>query len=255
MVDQQQLTAGTLTAFNGFPFDSDNPFSYLEGKRLLGLATKELRSRNDLKSKLGMDPKLPGRKAIAEGERGVWDYLQIYAARKAKSFKEFPHLTLQISGTHVEAMVTVPHQIRREFFRRMLELGPEGFRNLLHGILERMNPSLVACKGMEPRLHAFQRRYPARKSVPFYDALIDLDLRTGFDGEGPPKTQPQWLDAVYACLTEKKERKYNLQIAIWAHFPYRTCEAIRSVDALNYVAEAWIACRPLVELLVSDDPV
>ena len=94
--------------------------------------------------------------------------------------------------------------------------------------------------------------------MPFYDALIDFDLRTGFDGEGPPKTQPktqpQWMDAVYACLAEKKKRKYNLQIAIGAHFPYRTCDAIRSVDALNYVAGAWIACRPLIEVLVTDGP-
>ncbi len=27
-----------------------------------------------------------------------------------------------------------------------------------------------------------------------------------------------------------------------------------AVDVEVYVAEAWIACRPLVELLVSDDP-
>ncbi len=85
--------------------------------------------------------------------------------------------------------------------------------------------------------------------MPFRDAIIDFDLRTGFDGVGPPKTQPQWMDAVYGCLAAKKS---NFEIQIGATFPYRTCEAIRSADALNYVAGAWIACRPLIKLLVTD---
>ncbi len=253
MVDQQQLTAGSLTAFNGFPFDSDNPFSYLEAKRVLGLATEELRNRDDLKLELGMAPDLPGRPAITgRGGDSIWDFLQIGAAQEAKSFTEFPHLTLAISQTGVVAMVTVPNGVRRESFRRMVGLGPDGFRSLVHDILERMQPTLAACKGMEPRLRAVQRRFPSQRSEPFHDAVIDFDLRTGFDGVGPPKTQPQWIDAVYGCLSEKKS---NFQIQIGARFLYRTCEVIRSVDALDYVAGAWIACRPLIDLLVTDSPV
>ena len=105
---------------------------------------------------------------------------------------------------------------------------------------------------MEPRFNAVQRRYRTQRSVPFLDAHINFDLRTGFDGMGPPKTQPQWMDAVYGCLAAKKS---NFEIQIGATFPYRTCEAIRSADALNYVAGAWIACRPLIKLLVPGSPV
>ena len=252
MVDQQQLTAGTLTAFNGFPFDSDNPFSYLEAKRILGLATVELRNRNDLRSDLGMAPDLPGRPAITgRGDDRVWDFLQFDAAHEANNFTDFPHLTLRIGREDIGAMITVPNGLPRASLRRLVELGPDGFRDLIHDILERMQPTLTVCEGMEPRLNAVQVRFRTQRSVPFRDAVIDFDLRTGFDSVGPPKTQPQWIEAVYNCLANKNS---NFQMQIGAKFPYRTCEAIRSVDALDYVAEAWIACRPLVELLVTDNP-
>jgi hypothetical protein len=248
MVDQQQLKSGTLTAFNGIPFDSDNPFSYLEAKRVLGLGTSELRKRGDLKSVLGMDPDLPGRPAITgRGEDAVWDFLQINAARGAKNFTDFPHLTLGIGRTEAHAMITVPNGMRRESLRRLVDLGPNGFRDLVHDVLKRMQPSLLKCEGMVPKLRAVQRRYPTQKAVPFHDAIIEFDLRTGFDEAGPPKTQPQWLDAVYGCLAKKKS---NFQFQIGAHFPYRTCPTVRSVAILDRMAEAWIACRPVVAVLV-----
>ncbi len=250
LIDQQKLTSGTLTAFNGFPFDGANPFTYMEAKRVLGLVTSELRKRGDLKSELGMDPDLPGRSAITgQGEDSVWDYLQIGAARGATEFTEFPHLTIGIERTGVSAMTTVPHSVRRPSLRRLINLGPNGFRDLVHDILQRMQPSLSKCEGMEPRLRAAQRRYPSRTGVPFYDAVIDFDLRTGFEGLGPPKTQPQWIDAVYNCLARKNS---NIQFQIGAHFPYRTCAAVRSVAILDRMAEAWIACLPLIAVLVED---
>lgn len=144
-------------------------------------------------------------------------------------------------------MITVPHKIRPEFLRRMVGLGPDGFRNLVHDVLERMQPTLRACEGMEPRSSAVQRRYPTQSSVPFKDASINFDLRTGFDGVGPPKTQTQWLDAIYGCLANKKS---NFQIQIGAWFPYRTCKSIRSANALDYVAKAWIACSPVIDVLI-----
>ena len=250
MVDQEQLTAGTLTAFNGFPFNSDNPFSYLEAKRILNLATDELRDRDDLRLELGMAPDLLGRSAITgRGGDSIWDYLQIEAARDAGSFAEFPHLTIGISQTNVEAMVTIPNQMPRKFLRHLVKSGPDGFRHLVLEVLKRMQPILAKCKGMEPRMIAVQRRFPSQRSVPFRDAVIDFDLRTGFDEVGPPKTQRQWIDAVYGCLAEQKS---NFRTQIGARFPYRTCKAIGTVDALDYMAEAWIACRPLIEELVMD---
>jgi hypothetical protein len=57
LIDTQQFVEGTLTMFSGFPFGRDHPFTYLEGKRVLGLALGELRNRRDLLNGLGMNPK------------------------------------------------------------------------------------------------------------------------------------------------------------------------------------------------------
>jgi hypothetical protein len=56
LIDSEQFEEGTLTQFSGFPFGRDHPFTYLEGKRVLGLAVGELRGRRDLRDRLGMNP-------------------------------------------------------------------------------------------------------------------------------------------------------------------------------------------------------
>jgi hypothetical protein len=55
-IDNEQLVEGTLTMFSGFQFGRDHPFTYLEGKRVLGLAMDELRQRRDLRNQLKMNP-------------------------------------------------------------------------------------------------------------------------------------------------------------------------------------------------------
>jgi hypothetical protein len=64
LIDTNQFIEGTLTMFSGFPFGSEHPFTYLEGKRVLGLAMSELRSRRDLTDELGMNASASGRSAI-----------------------------------------------------------------------------------------------------------------------------------------------------------------------------------------------
>jgi hypothetical protein len=107
LVDTQQFVEGTLTQFSGFPFGHDHPFTYLEGKRVLGLALGELRGNRHLRDVLGMKPKAPGRPAIT-GRQGdaVWDFLSLSSASKAENFTKYPHLTLGIVASAVEAVVT-----------------------------------------------------------------------------------------------------------------------------------------------------
>ncbi|MEJ2375129.1 MAG: hypothetical protein P8Y71_06775 [Pseudolabrys sp.] len=69
LIDAEQFVEGTLTMFSGFPFGRDNPFTYLEGKRVLELAIGELRKRRDLRDQLNMNPKEPGRPAITCARR------------------------------------------------------------------------------------------------------------------------------------------------------------------------------------------
>ncbi len=44
LAQEEYLTEGTLTMFDGFPFSQDNPYTYGEAKRLLKLALTELRN-------------------------------------------------------------------------------------------------------------------------------------------------------------------------------------------------------------------
>jgi hypothetical protein len=66
LVHQEYLTEGTPTMFDGFPFSSENPYTYGEARRLLKLAMRELRRDRSLRA-FGMDPKARGR-----GTSHVW---------------------------------------------------------------------------------------------------------------------------------------------------------------------------------------
>ncbi len=246
MIDQGRLTTGTLTAFNGFRFDRESPFSWLQGKRALGLATEALRQRADLRSGIGMDPDLLGRPAITgRNEDVVWDFLQFGAARDAAKFTDFTHLTPGVRRDRVEAMVTVPNGLPRAALRRLIDLGPAGFHALVGEILERFKPVLAGCVGMEPRMRAVQRRFRTRRSPADYDAVLNFDLRTAFPGSRPPKFQPEWLAATYDCLADKQS---NFQFQIGAHFPWRTCAVTATPEILDHMAAAWIACGPLIDM-------
>lgn len=251
LINQERLDAGTLTAFNGFPFGDQTPFSTLEAKRLLGLATSALRERLDLHEELGVAPDLGGRKAIKwKNQDTVWDYLQLSGARDEEKFTRWPHFTLGIAATQVEATLTVAHMMKTDKRRRLLALGEDGFRAVVRDVLERMAGLEDRCPGMQPRLRILQQRWPrGLSSAPVLDALIDFDLRTIFDGPWLVKHQPQWLDGIFSALEKKRS---NMELQIGAFFPYRTCPAVRTVDILDHIAEAWRACRPLLDKLVDD---
>ena len=95
MTDREQMESGTLTAFNGFRFGEANSFTDLEGKRVLRLAMDELRKRTDLLSRIGVDPKLPGRKAL----RGAWDFLAFASSpegEKSTDIRSSPSMLVRL---------------------------------------------------------------------------------------------------------------------------------------------------------------
>jgi hypothetical protein len=146
--------------FSGFPFERDHPYSYLEGKRVLGLALGELRARRDLRDRLAMNPKVLGRPAIS-GRRGdaVWNFLSLSAAPDAGNFTRYPHLTLGVTSRAVEAMVTVPNAVNRAMRRNIKALGEAGFQTLTEKIVNNMSPLLRKHPGATPWLGSVQRRY------------------------------------------------------------------------------------------------
>ena len=147
-------------------------------------------------------------------------------------------------------MLTVPDSIKRTALNRLTSLGAAGFSRLMREVLERMRPALNNCEGMEPRVMLGQRHWNARSSPAICDAALYFDLRTAFVVEGSKlKFQPQWLDAAFACLANKNS---NMEFQVGAYFPFQRCAATRTIEILDRMAEAWIACRPLIDLLADD---
>jgi hypothetical protein len=247
LVGTQQFVEGTLTQFSGFPFGYDHPFTYLEGKRVLSLALGDLRTNRELRDGLGINPKAPGRPAIT-GKQGdaVWDFLSLSTASEAENFTKYPHLTLGIVASAVEAMVTVPNSVNGTMRRNLISLGERGFEDLTRDVLGHMKPLLRAHKGATPWFRGVQRRYPSQRATPFLDARIDFDLRTAVKGGGPPKAQPRWLSAAYGSFADKKGTNYQIQMGVI--FRYERCPELRQEDAIDLIAGSWLACKPLVEL-------
>ena len=247
LIDTKQFVEGTLTMFSGFPFGKDHPFTYLEGKRVLELALGELRPRSDLKVELGMNHKVPGRPAIT-GRQGdaVWDFLSLSSSPKEENFTKDPHLTLGIVSQAVEAMVTVPNAVNTVMRENLKQLGEEGFQALAKEVLNNLVPLLRRHKGATPWFRGVQRRYPSQKATPFIDARIDFDLRTAVQSGGPPKPQPRWLSAAYGSFVNRGHSNYQIQMGVL--FRYERCPELRKTDAIDLIAAAWIACKPLVVL-------
>lgn len=249
LIEEGRLKEGGVTTFSGISFDSENPYSYLEAKRLLKLALDQLRTKTKLKRELGMDPTVPGRGAITGREgAGVWDFLQLKQAKRAVVFTEFPHLTLAIERDRLLAIVTIPHGIRAAFRRRLIELGLEGFEELLSGVNRRLLQALRGDKGAAPWVVVVQRRYRTQRSRAIVDAALEFDLRTAFQGPGKRgkrivKAQPQWLNASFSALARKRS---NLQLGVGASFPYARSSTVGSRAIIDRIAATWIACKPLL---------
>jgi hypothetical protein len=246
LIDTQQFVEGALTMFSGFPFGRDHPFTYLEGKRVLELAMGELRSRRDLVDRLGMNPKVPGLSAIKgrQGD-GVWDFLSLWDASEKTNFTKYPHLTFNVMSQAVEAMVTVPHAVNNVTRQNLIKLGEAGFQTLAGDIVNNLKPLLHDHKGATPWFRGVQRRWDQRGATPFVDARIEFDLRTAIPSGGPPKTQPKWLCAAYDSFVDKKSSNYQIQVGV--AFRYERCPELRKDSAIDLVAKAWLACKPLVD--------
>ena len=241
------LREGSLTKFTGFPFGNGEVYNYLQAKRLLQLALDELRQREDLID-LGINLKADGRAAITGSqEDSVWDYVQLKGAPKI--FTGYPHLTLSVERDRLVAAVTLPNEIQRRLRKRIIDLGYEGFHEVMAEIASNMSSNLHRYSGAAPILEARQRRYPSRGSVPTTDARLTFDLRTAVAGNGnrsKVKSQPQWLRATFDAFVNKRS---NLQFAVGATFPYRTCKATAKRGILDGIAAAWTGCSPLLRTM------
>ncbi len=151
---------------------------------------------------------------------------------------------------HLRAMIIVPNGVQRVFRRRILALGPEGFFEVLAAVTDNMQQVLETAKGAYPFFDIAQRHFLSQSAPPTKDAVMHIDLRTAFEGMASSiKCQPQWLDAGYDLISNKRS---NLEFAVGAAFPYATCPRTRSPDILQAVADSFIACKPLLDVMLEE---
>jgi hypothetical protein len=209
----------------------------------------ELRKNKKLQ-RLGIDPAGAGRPAIRGRERmTVWDFIPLKQASKARNFTEYPHFTVSIQTLRVLVILTIPHRIRSEFRRNLVDLGSDGFGDLVLDIGADLEKLLRSARGAKPWMEVWQRHYPTQRSVPVVDAYLEFDLRTANPRrkkrsrkKQSVKPQPQWLAASYDAFVRKHS---NLQLGVGALFPH-SCEVLRSSKALDYFAGTRLACKPLL---------
>jgi len=246
-VASQYLREGTLTMFSGVPYDSDNPYSYLSAKRLLGLLRAEVCSDARLR-KLGADIKRPGRSAITGREhQSVWDFIPLLHAKNADVFTQFPHLTMGIKDGSVGAHVTFPNGIKSRLRSGLLGRSEEEFRERIQLVNYRLS-QIVKRSGGTPQAVLVQRHYRTQRSKGVEDCLLMFDLRTALPAEdksrGPIRSQPEWVGTAYQAL---KARRSNLQFQIGVMFPYIDCPMVRTPKLASFVVETFLACQPIIQ--------
>ena len=242
------LKSGTLTSFAGIPFNDDNPYTYLQGKRVLELLRRELLNDRRLVREVGLDPTSQGRGAITgRDDNLVWDYISLKAARGTNTFTQRPHLTIGIHDTHLSVAVTIPNGIASRLRSKMLGRNYEEFESLILTVTRNLVKVLTANKGSSPVVVVVQRRYPSQRSKAIIDSQLRFDPRTALPGtaraRGGVKAQPEWLRLTYEVL---RGRRSNLQLQVAVHFPYAACKVVHEPRIASVIAEVWVACKPLI---------
>lgn len=244
LAQEEYLTEGTLTMFDGFPFSDSNPYTYGEAKRLLNLALDELRSDRTLLA-MGIDPKAPGRIAITgRGGRAVWNFLSLSDRPKRGAFTGYPHLTLAVHADHLEVAITIPNGVIRPVRQRLIDLRADGIIDINAKILRRAR-KLIA-RGAWVEAFAIQRHYLSQRSLPITDAMLTFRLETSQPrSKGRVKHQSEWIE-LFAAMPRLK--RSNVQFQYRVHLPWGT-KGLNTRESLQMIVDSWIAMQPLLDAL------
>jgi len=234
---------GTLTMFDGFHFDDDNPFQYGEAKRLLRLLGEELRQYEQLDA-LGVDLYSPGRGMITGSQGGVvWDYLRFKGA-PGDGRSKWPHLTYAVKPNGLGAMLNFPNHLSGGLKSLFSTIGQDQLHLVFKQVEKQLRPIIRRVKGSAPFFEVIQRHYPSRTAQPIVDGHINADLRTLSDGKSAVKSQPEWLESGYQLIANKRS---NLQFGISMRFPYES-KIVQSPGIAKEFVNAWVAMKPLIDV-------
>jgi hypothetical protein len=244
LIEQENELTGALTVFSGIPFEPESPYSYPEAKRLLRLLMEDLRGRQELAEKLGVDLKRDGRAAIT-GKAGfsVWDMLPLAAA--GEHFTDAPHLTVGIRHDEAIAQLTIPNNVSHPTRKTLLGGTFEGFEEVLARFVKAIGPVLKKDPDAKPYIEVMQRHWPHRRAQAVKDAELVFDPRT-WSGDGAVKEQQEWARVAFDAMWNKNS---NLQMAIGVRFPYGVSEAVSRPDFADVVASVFLATQPILSSL------
>jgi hypothetical protein len=199
MINDGSLGDRSLTRFNGIPFGPDHPYTYQEAKRLIRLLRAKLVKNKSALKRLGVDPDASGHKAIMD-QNLVWDYFLLRRHSKGKLFTAYPHMTFSIQPKLAEATITVPNAVRRDILTALRKTSNEAFHDAVIAFLAAAERHFASTDNIRPMIKLMQRRFKRRNSPAFFDAVLNVDLRTSLTKlrkakkrNRQPKFQPEWL--------------------------------------------------------------
>jgi hypothetical protein len=249
MAQDEYLKEGTITEFSGI---SLNPYTYLEGKRVLRLLMQKIRENKKFIHAMGIDETAPGRASITKQDV-LWDFIRIQNPHRPDApFHSFPHCTVGIGSKKADAMITFPHGMSGPLRHRLCGDSFEEFAQRLQGAAAEIDKALKGLKGYRPVARLVQRRYQTQRSVPYLDAVIDFDPRVTFGADkpqiGPPiKEQQEWARAAYELLRNKRS---NLQFQIGVEFYYDKYGELDDRDADKYFIVVFMALKPFLRPVI-----
>jgi hypothetical protein len=149
----------------------------------------------------------------------------------------------------IMAFVLVPNSVETRFRRSIIDLGEEGFFDVMAEVNKNMHKVLRSARGSYPYVSMSQRRFPSRRSMAITDGVMTFDLRTAFPGgkNQKVKVQRQWLSAVYSLIANKKS---NMDFGVGVSFPYESCNKVNKPAILDSIAASWIASKPLLDVML-----
>lgn len=246
LVHDEYLKEGKLTRFTGIKFDSYNPYTYIEGKRILKLITAELKKDKAFMKKLNIDPNKDGRGAITgKTGFGVWDFISFKQPRESSEVTNYPHLTISVKRNSFHAALTLPNGMKRKERKNIIGKDYGEFSANIVSVLKNMKKILKIDKSIKPYAKVGQVHFPTRGSDSITDATLYCDLRTGFERKEKKweKYQPEWLEAIYNVLVNKRS---NLQFQVGINVDYRFSKAIKTNKAICLIKESFLALKPLI---------
>jgi len=248
MANSEYLKEGTITEFSGISFD---PYTYLEGKRVLRLLTQKLRDNKSFVKEMRLDP-ATRRSGISDQPR-LWDFISFTLPDgNAPKFDKYPHCTIGIGPIDAEAMMTFPNGMSPTLRRQLYGGSFEEFSGRLEQASLALTSSLKGLKTATPIIRIQQRRYKSQSSPSVRDALSEFDLRTIYGGDDPSmgrpvKRQTEWARLSYELLSHKRS---NIQFQIGVNFDYRAQNELAHKDADKHFAAAFKALRPFASLVI-----